>query len=99
MGRTLVTGATGFVGSGVARALLERGDDVRVTVRPASRKDALRGLDVQEGVADNTDAAAMRKALRGVDRVSHVAGLTSRRAGEERLHEANVVATRTVLAE
>ena len=44
---TLVTGATGFVGSHVARALVARGDDVRATVRATSSLEALAGLDVE----------------------------------------------------
>src|SRR3954453_10569213 len=44
MPTTLVTGATGFVGSHVARALVARGDDVRVTVRATSRLEPLNVL-------------------------------------------------------
>ena len=47
MGLTLVTGGSGFVGSAVARALVERGDDVRVTMRPASPMDNLTDLEVE----------------------------------------------------
>ena len=43
MGTTLVTGASGFVGSHVARALVERGDRVRVTLRASSSREALDG--------------------------------------------------------
>jgi dihydroflavonol-4-reductase len=99
MGSTLVTGATGFVGSHVTRALVTRGDDVRVTVRDGSPEEALAGLDVERVRADLLDRRAVRRALRGVDRVFHVAGLTSLRTSAARLHEANVVATRIVLEE
>src|SRR4051812_50103859 len=61
MPTTLVTGATGFVGSHVARALVARGDDVRVTVRATSRLEPLKGLDVQTVVADVTDRRAVRR--------------------------------------
>ena len=47
MSRCLVTGATGFVGSHVARALVERGDDVRVTVRAGSPSEPLEGVDAE----------------------------------------------------
>ena len=99
MPTTLVTGATGFVGSHVARALVARGDDVRVTVRATSNLDALAGLDVRTTIAELTDRRAVRRALKDVSRVFHVAGSTNLRASEEALFEANVVATRVVLEE
>ena len=99
MPTTLVTGATGFVGSHVARALVARGDDVRVTVRATSNLDALAGLDVRTTIADLTDRRAVRRALKDVSRVFHVAGSTNLRAPEQALFEANVVATRVVLEE
>jgi len=97
--KTLVTGATGFIGSHVARALAARGDDVRVTVRATSRLDALEGLDCELVEADVTDRRAVRRALRGVERVFHVAGSTSLRLGEEELFRLNVTGTRVVLEE
>jgi dihydroflavonol-4-reductase len=96
--RVLVTGATGFIGSHVVRALLARGDDVRVTVRETSRPDALQGLDVDRVVADITDRAAMRRAARGIERAFHVAGTTNLRLPVEQLLRINAEGTRTVLA-
>ncbi len=64
MSRCLVTGATGFVGSHVARALVERGDDVRVTVRAGSPSEPLEGVDVERvKLPDITDRRALRRAL------------------------------------
>jgi dihydroflavonol-4-reductase len=99
MGRTLVTGATGFVGSHVARALVERGDDVRVTLRASSSREALEGLDVDACVAQLGDRAALRRALRGVERVFHVAGTTHLRATPAELARVNVDGTRVVMEE
>ena len=99
MGRTLVTGATGFVGSHVARALVARGDDVRVSVRASSSREALAGLDVDVVVAQLGDRAAWRRALRGVERVFHVAGTTHLRAPPAELARVNVEGTRMVLEE
>lgn len=96
---TLVTGAPGLVGSQVARLAAERGDDLRLVVRRTSRRDNLAGLDGEAVVADLLDRAAVRRAMRGVDRVLHVAGLTSLRASPARLWQANVEATRVVLEE
>jgi dihydroflavonol-4-reductase len=99
MPTTLVTGATGFVGSHVARALVARGDDVRVTVRANSNLAPLAGLDVETTVAELTDRRAVRRALKGVERVFHVAGSTNLRASADALFEANVTVTRVVLEE
>ena len=99
MGLTLVTGATGFVGSHVARALVERGDDVRVTVRASSSRDAIAGLDVDVSVAQLGDRVALRRALRGIDRVFHVAGTTNLRASDAELLRVNVEGTRVVMEE
>jgi len=96
---TLVTGGAGLVGSHVARLLAERGDELRLTVRRTSRRDNLVGLDARLVTADLLDRAAVRRAMRGVDRVFHVAGMTNLRTTSERLWRANVVATRTVLDE
>jgi len=95
--RVLVTGATGFVGAHVTRALVERGDDVRVAVRASSRTTALEGLDVERVTADVTDRAAVRRAVRGVERVFHVAGTTNLRLPPEPLMRVNAEGTRTVL--
>ncbi|MBI5105974.1 MAG: NAD-dependent epimerase/dehydratase family protein, partial [Solirubrobacterales bacterium] len=99
MGKTLVTGATGLVGSHVARALVERGDDVRVTVRERSPRGAIEDLDVEAVVADVTDRRAMRRALKGVDRLFHVAGTTNLRAVWTDVYRANVQGTKVVLEE
>jgi len=97
--RTLVTGATGLIGSHLVRALLARGDEVRVTVRDSSRTENLDALDLDTVRADILDRRQMRRALAGVERVFHVAGLTSLRARRETAFKVNVEGTRIVLAE
>jgi dihydroflavonol-4-reductase len=101
MGVTLVTGASGLVGAHVARALVERGDRVRATVAQGAPLDALEPVrdDVEVVVADATDPRAMRRALKGADRLFHVAGATTLRAGWRELYRANVLGTRVVLEE
>jgi dihydroflavonol-4-reductase len=96
---TLVTGGAGLVGSHVVRQLVERGDDVRVTVRPTTRLGNLDGLEATTVSADVLDRASMRRALRGVDRVFHAAGLANLRATPQALWRANVEGTRVVLEE
>lgn len=69
----LVTGATGFVGSAVARRLLAEGEAVRALVRPQSDRGNLAGLDLEVVVGDLTDAASLARAVAGCDAVFHVA--------------------------
>ena len=70
---TLVTGATGFVGSAVARVLLARGHKVRVMVRPTSDRANLAGLDVEIVTGDLTDPASLARAAAGCRYLAHVA--------------------------
>jgi dihydroflavonol-4-reductase len=69
----LVTGANGFVGAAVVRALLERGEPVRGLVREGSNAVNLEGLPVAIVRGDITDPAAMRRAADGCRIVFHVA--------------------------
>src|SRR6266567_3660913 len=67
----LVTGATGFVGSHVAEALVQRGDAVRTIARPGSDTALLEKLGVAIVRGDLTDAAAVQQAAAGVEVVIH----------------------------
>jgi dihydroflavonol-4-reductase len=100
MGRTLVTGATGFIGSRVAHRLAARGDELRVTTRESSSDEALGPLDCERVRCDLLDRRAVRRAVAGVDRVFHAAGLTSLRpADREWVFRVNVQATRLLVEE
>jgi dihydroflavonol-4-reductase len=97
---TLVTGATGFIGSHVARELAARGDELRLIVREGSPAEALADIEHQAVKCDLLDRRAVRRAVNGVERVFHCAGLVSlRRRDEQRVFEVNVVGTRTLLEE
>jgi len=73
-GLSLVTGATGFVGAAVARALLrEPGHRVRVLARPNSDRRNLAGLDVEVAEGSLEDAASLEKATEGCRYLFHVA--------------------------
>jgi dihydroflavonol-4-reductase len=70
---TLVTGATGFVGSAVARALLQRGRRVRVLARPNSNRRNLAGLSVELVEGRMEDPNSLVRAVAGCRYVYHVA--------------------------
>jgi dihydroflavonol-4-reductase len=70
---TLVTGATGFVGSAVARALVARGHSVRVLVRRAADRRNVTGLPVEVVAGDLTDAESLGRAVAGCRYLFHVA--------------------------
>ena len=96
----LVTGATGFIGSHVARLAVARGHEVRLAVEAGSPDEAIRDLDCRRVRCDVRDRRSVRRALKGIERVFHCAGLTSVRAEDtERLFDVNVRGTRTVLEE
>ena len=80
----LVTGATGFIGSHVARLLVERGDDVTLGVQDRSPDAAIAGLDCRRVKLEVRDRRSVRRALRGVSRVFHCAGDHVRAAGGRR---------------
>ncbi|HEY3245617.1 MAG TPA: NAD(P)H-binding protein, partial [Phycisphaerae bacterium] len=72
--RYLVTGATGFIGSELARQLRAAGDDVVALVRNTARATALSGIGVELKQGDITEVQTVRAAMTGVDGVFHLAG-------------------------
>ena len=96
MTATCVTGATGFVGAHVARALVDRGDSVRVTYRDRDRLERLAELDVDPVRADVLDRAALRRALRGCEVAFHTAGYVGSRP-RERVWELNALSPRILI--
>ncbi|MCY1059178.1 NAD(P)-dependent oxidoreductase [Nannocystis sp. SCPEA4] len=90
--KILVTGATGKVGSRLARRLAGRGHHVRALVRDPGRADALRGPDVEIVRGDLLDVASLAAAVRGVDAVVHCAAFF-RGATPEQAHAVNDVGT------
>lgn len=68
-----VTGATGFLGSHVARVLAERGASLRLLVRPTSDLRNIADLNAERVVGDLRDPASLKKALSGCDALFHVA--------------------------
>ena len=70
---SLVTGATGFVGSAVARALLRQGFPVRVLARPNSDRRNLANLPVEIAEGTMEDAGSLARAVDGCRYLYHVA--------------------------
>ena len=100
MSKTLVTGGTGFVGLHLVKELARRGDDLRLLVRKESNTEPLEEIEWERAVGDVTDRKAVRKAMKGVERVFHVAGTTSMRSRDRgRVFEVNVEGTRNVMEE
>jgi dihydroflavonol-4-reductase len=96
--KAFVTGATGFLGSHVARVLAEEGADLRLLVRPTSDLRNLDGLKADRVTGDLRDPASIEKALAGCDVVFHVAAdyrLWVRDPAE--MYRSNVEGTRAVL--
>jgi nucleoside-diphosphate-sugar epimerase len=86
--KILVTGATGKVGSRLARRLAQRGDQVRALVRDSTRAAALREHRIELVEGDLLDAGSLAAAVRGVDAVVHCAAFF-RGATPEQAHAVN----------
>ena len=98
--RYFITGATGFVGSHVARQLRAAGHDVVAVVRSPAKAADLQAMGVDLAAGDVTDKRSMAAAMQGADGVLHIAGWykvgAGRRAGAE-AQAINVDGTRNVL--
>lgn len=71
--KSLVTGATGFLGSAVMRCLLTAGHEVRVLVRPGSNRKNLENFSVEITEGDLLDDQSLKRAVSGCDNLFHVA--------------------------
>ncbi|MGV7228407.1 MAG: hopanoid-associated sugar epimerase [Nitrospirales bacterium] len=71
--KVLITGSSGFIGAAVTRAVVAKGDEVRVLVRPTSNRSNLDGLSVEIIEGDLQDFKSLKKALTGCQGVYHVA--------------------------
>jgi dihydroflavonol-4-reductase len=98
--RAFVTGATGFLGSHVARVLAEQGAELRLLVRPTSDLRNIKDLNADRVVGDLRDSASIEKALSGCEVVFHVAAdyrlwVRGRDSGE--MYRSNVEGTRGLI--
>lgn len=98
--KTLITGGNGFIGSALAGRLVERGEEVRVTVRQGSNTRNIDGLPIEKVYADVRDRHAMHKALLGCRNLYHTAALYKVWLRDEKeLYEVNVEGTALVMSE
>ena len=96
--KALVTGATGFVGAAVVRALLNTGVEVRVITRPGSDPSNLQSLKVEQAFGDLRDKVSLREALTGCRHLYHVAAHYALWARDPSIfYDINVVGTRNLL--
>ena len=94
-----VTGAAGFIGSAIVRALLERGVGVVALVEPHGSEENLDGLDVTVRSVDIRDRGAVREAVEGTAAVFHTAALFQFWARDKDVfYDVNVGGTRNVIA-
>src|SRR5258708_884433 len=96
--RAFITGATGFVGSHVARALAAQGAELRLLVRSTSRTDNIADLRAEVAKGDLREPESLKKAMAGCDFVFHVAAdyrLWVR--DPEQMYRANVEGTRAII--
>jgi dihydroflavonol-4-reductase len=96
---TLVTGAAGFLGSHVTRQLVARGEEVRVLMRASSSNRAISDLPLEYVTGDLRDASSLERAMKGVQRVFHVAAdyrLWAKRSQD--IYDSNVGGTKNLLA-
>src|SRR5216684_8150453 len=96
--KAFVTGATGFVGSHVARVLAEQGADLRLLIRSSSDPKNIQGLKAERVVGDLCDPSSLEKGISGCDVVFHVAAdyrLWIR--DPEQMYRSNVEGTRAIL--
>ena len=97
--RALVTGATGFVGAAVARALLREGWEVRALARPGSDRRNLQRINVEVVEGNLNDAASLAPAASGCEALFHVAADYRLGAFDPReLYQTNVEGTRNILS-
>ncbi len=96
----LVTGATGHIGNVLVRKLLAAGESVRVLIFPGEDTLPLKDLLLEMVTGNVLDPLSLRKAMQGVTRVFHLAGIISILPGRNRLvNRVNFEGTKNIIAE
>ena len=95
---TLVTGATGFLGSAIARELLKDGHKIKLLARSNSDLGNIEGLDAEIVRGDLRDRKTLKSALQGCSKLYHAAAFYSLWSKDKKLiYDINVQGTRNIL--
>lgn len=98
IGKALVTGGTGFVGSNIALRLIERHWQVAILARPQASRQLLEGGPFEFRDGDVMDIDSLVPAMKGIDVIFHAAGIVDHwRQGVEWMYQVNVEGTRNVM--
>lgn len=96
--KNLVTGATGHIGNVLVRTLLAQGEAVYALLLPGENRQPLENLGVKIMQGDVLQPESLLRAMDGVQRVYHLAGIISIMPGQNKLvHQVNVQGTRNVI--
>ena len=96
--KTLVTGATGFLGNAIARALQKTGVEIKLLIRQSSNTSTIQDIDAEKFVGDIQDPLSIKNALRGCKHLYHVAAdyrLWARQSKD--LYDNNVLGTKNIM--
>jgi dihydroflavonol-4-reductase len=96
--KTLITGATGFLGNSIARALQKTGAEIKLLIRKSSNTSTIQDIEAEKFVGDIQDPLSIKNALRGCNHLYHVAAdyrLWARRSKD--LYDNNVLGTKNIM--
>ncbi|MBE0651213.1 MAG: NAD-dependent epimerase/dehydratase family protein [Bacteroidales bacterium] len=96
MSKVLVTGSNGFIGSNLCKRLIDEGHEVSALVRKSSNLHFLEGVPVNLVYGDITEPETLPKALEGMEKVFHVAGLAADWGPYELFEKVNFQGTKNV---
>ena len=95
--KILVTGATGFIGSALCRALVRAGHEVSAFVRATSDRSILQNLPLEYTVGDLMEPASLSPAMEGMDAVYHCGGMVARWSDAQKMIASHIEGTRYVV--
>lgn len=95
--KILVTGGNGFIGSHLAKHLVQKGHAVRAMVQPGTDLDRLAGLDVETVEGDLLDEPGLQRACQGQDAVMHLAAVVMDWGPWELFRKVNIGGTRNLI--